>query len=169
MRNIIEKVKTVGDKALIKYTQKFDEVDLQKVGFFYKKVEIEDSVRKCSLEDKLAIDLAISRIKDYHKKQLPENISWKDKKGVELGWFWRPIDRVGVYVPGGKASYPSSAIMNMVLLVAGVKDIVSKPTPKNNLNPLTICSELNESKKIPSWRCACYFSTCFWYQTIKGG
>ncbi len=138
--NIIEKVKTVGDKALIKYTQKFDEVDLQKVGFFYNKAEIEDSVRKCSPEDKLAIDLAISRIKDYHKKQLPENISWKDKKGVELGWFWRPIDRVGVYVPGGKASYPSSAIMNIVpALVAGVKDIVlTSPTPKNNFNPLTI-------------------------------
>ena len=58
--------------------------------------------------------MSIARIWKFHKKQMPKNLSWKDELGIELGWMWKPIDRVGVYVPGGKASYPSSAIMNII-------------------------------------------------------
>ena len=71
---------------------------------------------------------------------MPANLSWKDELGTELGWVWKPIDRVGVYVPGGKASYPSSAIMNIVpARVAGVNDIVlASPSPDRTFNPLTL-------------------------------
>ena len=90
--------------------------------------------------DRKAIDLSIDRIMDFHKKQMPKNLSWKDELGIELGWVWKPIDRVGVYVPGGKASYPSSAIMNIVpAKVAGVNDIVlASPTPHGAFNPLNL-------------------------------
>ena len=72
---------------------------------------------------------------------MPSNLNWTDALGVELGWLWKPIDRVGVYVPGGKASYPSSAIMNVVpAKVAGVQDIIllASPSPNGNFNPLMI-------------------------------
>ena len=71
---------------------------------------------------------------------MPKNLNWKDELGIELGWIWKPIDRVGVYVPGGKASYPSSAIMNIApAKIAGVKDIVlASPSPNGIYNPLML-------------------------------
>ena len=77
---------------------------------------------------------------DFHKKQIPTNLSWEDELGTQLGWVWKPIDRVGVYVPGGKASYPSSAIMNIApAKIAGVEDIVlASPSPNGIYNPLMI-------------------------------
>ena len=92
------------------------------------------------LKDKDAIELSISRILEFHKKQMPSNVNWKDTLGIELGWVWKPIDRVGVYVPGGKASYPSSAIMNIApAKVAGVKDIIlASPCADGIYNPLMI-------------------------------
>ena len=142
VEKIISNVKEKGDRALVDYTKMYDRIDLEKIGFFLEKHEVEESVKRCASTDKDAIDLAIDRITDFHKRQIPKNISWKDKLGIELGWIWRPIDRVGVYVPGGKASYPSSAIMNIVpAIVAGVKNIVlTSPMPEGNYNPLTIYS-----------------------------
>ena len=137
---VIEDVRINKDAALIKYTKKFDNVDLRKVGVFFPSNEIEESIGKIDLLDRKAIDLSIDRIMDFHKKQMPQNLSWKDDLGIELGWVWKPIDRVGVYVPGGKASYPSSAIMNIVpARVAGVDDIVlASPTPNGAFNPLML-------------------------------
>ena len=137
---VIEDVRINKDAALIKYTKKFDNVDLRKVGVFFLPNEIEESIGKIDLLDRKAIDLSIGRIMDFHKKQMPQNLSWKDELGIELGWVWKPIDRVGVYVPGGKASYPSSAIMNIVpARVAGVDDIVlASPTPDGAFNPLML-------------------------------
>ena len=110
------------------------------MGLFYNSSDIRENIGNCALEDREAIDLAISRIYEFHKKQMPSNLSWKDTLGVELGWVWKPIDRVGVYVPGGKASYPSSAIMNVVpAKVAGVQDItLVSPSTNGNFNPLML-------------------------------
>ncbi len=140
VEKVIEDVKINKDAAVIKYTKKFDNVDLRGEGFFFQPNEIEESIGKVDLLDRKAIDLSIGRITDFHKKQMPENLSWKDGSGIELGWVWTPIDRVGVYVPGGKASYPSSAIMNIVpARVAGVDDIVlASPTPHGAFNPLML-------------------------------
>ncbi|MDC3170001.1 histidinol dehydrogenase [Paracoccaceae bacterium] len=140
VEKIIKDVRINKDAAVIKYTKKFDNIDLRELGIFFQPNEIEESVGKIDLPDKKAIDLSIDRIADFHKKQMPENLSWKDDLGIELGWVWKPIDRVGVYVPGGKASYPSSAIMNIVpARVAGVDDIVlASPTPDGAFNSLTL-------------------------------
>ena len=137
---VIEEVKINKDAAVIEYTKKFDNIDLSREGIFFQPNEIEESINKIDLLDRKAIDLSIFRIMDFHKKQMPKNLSWKDELGVELGWVWKPIDRVGVYVPGGKASYPSSAIMNIVpARVAGVDDIVlASPTPDGAFNPLML-------------------------------
>ena len=140
VEKVIEAVKINKDEAVIEYTKKFDNVDLRKVGIFFQQNEIEESIRKIDLRDRQAIDLSIARIMDFHKKQMPSSLKWKDELGIELGWIWKPIDRVGVYVPGGKASYPSSAIMNIVpARVAGVDDIVlASPTPDGSFNPLML-------------------------------
>ena len=137
---IIENVKIRKDTAVIEYTKKFDNLDLSKVGFFFHSKEIEERIGKIASLDKEAIDLSVARVSEFHKKQMPTNLNWKDELGIELGWVWKPVDRVGVYVPGGKASYPSSAIMNTVpAMVAGVNDIVlASPSPNGTFNPLTL-------------------------------
>ena len=142
---IIEDVKIRKDAAVIEYTKQFDKIDLNKLGFFFHPSEIEESIGKIDSLDKEAFDLSIKRILEFHKKQMPANLSWKDELGTELGWVWKPIDRVGVYVPGGKASYPSSAIMNIVpARVAGVNDIVlASPSPDRTFNPLTLYASVS--------------------------
>ena len=137
---VIQTVKKNGDRALIEYTKKYDQVDLDKVGFLINKTQVQNSLKKCDQNDRKAIKVAIERIIDFHKKQMPKDTFWTDAVGVELGWMWKPLERVGVYVPGGKASYPSTAIMNIVpARVAGVQEIaLSSPTPKGLFNPLMI-------------------------------
>ena len=140
VEKVIKDVKIRKDTAVIEYTKQFDNIDLSKMGFFFHPNEIKKSIGKIGSLDKEAIDLSINRILEFHKKQMPANLSWKDELGIELGWVWKPIDRVGVYVPGGKASYPSSAIMNVVpARVAGVNDIIlASPSPDGTFNPLTL-------------------------------
>ncbi len=140
VRRVIDDVKVNKDSAVVKYTKEFDNINLESLGKFYSSIEIRESIENCSSRDKDAIELSISRILEFHKKQMPSNLNWKDDLGVELGWVWKPIDRVGVYVPGGKASYPSSAIMNIApAKVAGVKDIiVASPCVNGIYNPLMI-------------------------------
>ena len=151
VRRVINDVKVNKDSAVLKYTKKFDNVNLESTDLFYKPIEIRESIDKCSSKDKDAIQLSISRIKKFHEKQMPSNLNWKDDLGIELGWVWKPIDRVGVYVPGGKASYPSSAIMNIApASVAGVKDIIlASPCANGAYNPLMIfASSIMGVKKI---------------------
>ena len=140
VRKVIEDVKVNKDSAVIKYTKTFDNIDLSLLGLFFKQNQITESIGKINLKEKQAIDISIARILEFHRKQMPENLSWKDDLGIELGWVWKPIDRVGVYVPGGQASYPSSAIMNIApAKIAGVKDIVlASPSPNGTYNPLMI-------------------------------
>ncbi len=147
---VINDVKVNKDAAVIKHTKRFDNINLESLGLFYESDEIKESIDNCNLKDREAIDLSISRVWEFHKKQLPTSLSWKDELGIELGWVWKPIDKVGVYVPGGKASYPSSAIMNIVpAQVAGVDDIIlASPSPNGDFNPLMLyaSSALNIKK-----------------------
>lgn len=140
VKKILQDIKVNGDSALIEYTEKLDNIKLSQKELFFGQAEIDDAILKCDLEDRKAVDLSISRIHAFHKKQFPNDMHWKDSLGVELGWVWRPIDRAGVYVPGGKASYPSSAVMNIApARVAGVEEIVlASPSPNGLYNPLTI-------------------------------
>jgi len=139
---IVSRIREEGDSALVGYTQKFDDFDLEKNGFFFTEDEIENSENLVSKNDKSALRLAIERVTSFHEIQMPKNFSWTDNIGAKLGWTWKPIERVGAYVPGGTASYPSSAIMNIVpAKVAGVRDLIlCSPTPRGKYNPMVLYS-----------------------------
>ena len=142
VRAIIHKVREDGDKALIDYSAKFDRVDLSFVGIQVTEQEIEEAISKVEPKTLEALQLAHDRISLYHKKQLPQNESFTDPLGVELGWRWTAVQSVGLYVPGGTASYPSSVLMNAVpAKVAGVERIVMVvPAPDGKINPLVLAA-----------------------------
>lgn len=131
-QRIVDDVKKNGDKALFKYTKKFDKQNLNKKTVKVSSDEIERANSDVSPELVGHMNLAIKRIESYQKKKLPKSKVYKDSLGNELGWVIRPIERVGIYVPGGKASYPSTVLMTAVpAKVAGVENI-SVVTPCSN-------------------------------------
>jgi len=142
VRAIIADVKARGDRALIELTQKFDRVDLSKVGLRVGAAEIEAAERACDPQAMDALKLARDRIEAYHLKQKPRDERWTDALGVELGGRWTAIEAVGLYVPGGTAAYPSSVLMNAVpAKVAGCERLVMVvPTPDGKLSPLVLAA-----------------------------
>ena len=133
---IINNVKKNGDKALIHYSKKFDNIFLNKKNIQISNKEINSIIKKLDSKIKKAIDLSFVRIKDFHKKQINNTFRFKDNFGNELGYKYTPINKIGIYIPGGKASYPSTVIMNSVpAIVSGVKNIFAVvPAPNNELN-----------------------------------
>ncbi len=140
VQRVIADVRQDGDKALFEYSQKFDSVDLEKVGLRVTADEITTAVADCDEETLAAIKLAHDRIASHHKRQLPKDDRYTDEQGVELGSRWTAVESVGLYVPGGLASYPSSVLMNAVpAKVAGVPRIVMVvPSPRGELNPMVL-------------------------------
>jgi len=133
---IIGAVRAQGDAALIEYTERFDRLALTADALRMDPDEIERA-RAASDPDLLAaLQKAADRIEAYHRKQLPDDVSYRDSEGVELGARWRPLASVGLYVPGGTAAYPSSVLMNAVpARVAGVDRLVMvTPTPDGVVN-----------------------------------
>jgi histidinol dehydrogenase len=139
---IIAEVRARGDAALIDYTLRFDRVDLSRSGFRIAPAEIEAAFDACDRKALEALELAHERVLAYHRRQLPGDVSFVDHLGVQLGWRWRAIDAVGLYVPGGAASYPSSVIMNAApAIVAGCRRLAMVvPTPDGKLNPLVLAA-----------------------------
>jgi len=139
---IIEDVRERGDAALADYSSRFDRVDLAAVGPAVGAGEIDAALGACELRALEALKLAHQRVTDYHLRQKPADMRFTDALGVELGWRWRPIDSVGLYVPGGAASYPSTVIMNAVpAKVAGCRRIAMvAPAPEGRVNPLTLAA-----------------------------
>ena len=140
VREIIGGVIELGDQALIEYTKKFDRVSLTKDTLRFTQSELKEQAAQVSDKDRSALELAVTRIKSYHEKQLPDDTFWTDESGVELGWRWSPVSAAGLYVPGGLASYPSSVLMNAIpAKVAGVKRLaITVPTPDNKVNPMVL-------------------------------
>lgn len=136
VRDIIANVRADGDSALIDYTQKFDGWTPVVQTLRLTKDDIAKLSLPCDAEVCVALQLAANRIRDYHAAQLPKNHLYTDATGVTLGWQYTPLDAVGLYVPGGKASYPSSVLMNAIpAKVAGVGRIAMVvPTPKGEVN-----------------------------------
>jgi histidinol dehydrogenase len=135
---IISDVKKNGDKALISYSNKFDKTDFKKAEeLLVSQKEIENSEKLINKEVRDALKMAYERIRNYHQKQLPKDFYFKDKQGIELGNHWRAIESIGIYVPGGTASYPSSVLMSAVpAIVAGVDEItMCAPTNFGKINP----------------------------------
>ena len=139
---IIADVRARGDAALAEYTLRFDRVDLSRSGFRIGAQEIDAALAACDPKALRALEFAHERVLAYHHRQSPSDVSFVDALGVELGWRWRPIDSVGLYVPGGAASYPSSVIMNAApAKVAGCRRIAMVvPTPDGKLNPLVLAA-----------------------------
>ena len=134
---IINQVRKNGDKSLVSYSNQFDKTSYQKAEDFVTSAkEIAEAEKSLSSEIKTALKTAYKRIENYHQKQLPKDFHFTDKAGVKLGNIWRTIDSIGVYVPGGSASYPSSVLMSAVpAIVAGVKEIsICVPSSAGKLN-----------------------------------
>lgn len=143
VRDILQDVIERGDAAVLDYTNKFDRMSAKSMDELKITAdEIEAAVAQVSEETLAALQLAHDRIHSHHAKQLPESSTYKDAIGVELGSIWTPVEAVGVYVPGGLASYPSSVLMNVVpAKVAGVERIVMVvPSPDDQLNPLVLAA-----------------------------
>ncbi len=134
--SIIDDVKKLGDKAIFKLTKKYDNFDLSSKNLKVKKSLISDSSARLNSSLKKSIKKAIKRVSSYQKKKLPKSVLFKDNLGNKLGWSVSPLDSVGIYVPGGTASYPSSLIMTAVLArVAGVKKIsIVTPPSQDGIN-----------------------------------
>ena len=137
---IIADVRVRGDQAVIDLTAKFDRITLTPSTLRITPEEIARAVEEVSVEDKAALELAATRIRAYHARQLPEDAEWTDEAGATLGWRWTPVSAAGLYVPGGLASYPSSVLMNAIpAKVAGVARLAMVvPTPDGILNPLVL-------------------------------
>lgn len=138
---IIKTVQKKDDAALISYCNKFDKTNFKKAAdLLVSEKEIAAAEKSLDPKIKAALKLSFARIKTYHQKQLPKDFTFKDKIGVTLGNHWRAIESVGIYVPGGTASYPSSVLMSAVpALVSGVKNIsICAPTSGEKINPAVL-------------------------------
>lgn len=142
VKAIIERVREQGNRAVVAYTEQFDKVTLSPENLRFTKAEIKAARKQCNKDIVKALEHAAARIRDYHKRQLPKNVSYKDKLGTTLGWRWGAIDAAGLYVPGGTASYPSSVLMNAIpAITAGVKRIAMVvPTPRGEINPAVLAA-----------------------------
>jgi histidinol dehydrogenase len=140
VRAIVEDVRKRGDTALIAYTEKFDRQTLTADRLRVSADEIADAEGRIGAPEREALVLARDRIESHHRRQRPHDDRYVDALGVELGTRWSALQSVGIYVPGGTASYPSSVLMNAVpAKVAGVERIVmATPTSEGALNPLVL-------------------------------
>jgi histidinol dehydrogenase len=139
---ILADVKTRGDAAVVDHTRRLDKFDLTAQSMRFSSQEIESAVEKCDPDEVAALKLAAARITAFHEKQVPDDLRYTDDVGMELGYRWTALGAVGLYVPGGTASYPSSVLMNAVpAKVAGVPRVVMVvPTPGGVINPLVLAA-----------------------------
>lgn len=130
VKQIVEEVRERGDEALLEFTERFDGIRLSPETLEIPYEEIESAYEEVEEEVKEALEIAEERIRVFHEKQL-ERSFLKEEEGIILGQRVLPLERVGVYVPGGKASYPSTVLMNVVpAVVAGVEEIIMvSPNP----------------------------------------
>ncbi|WP_353217442.1 histidinol dehydrogenase [Sandarakinorhabdus sp.] len=139
---IIADVRTRGDAAVAELTAKFDRVDLDAAGWEFAPADLDAALAGLTPELRSALDLAATRIRDFHERQKPVGNDAIDAAGVRTGVRWTPVDAAGLYVPGGRAAYPSSVLMNAIpAVVAGVRDLVMvTPTPDGVINPLVLAA-----------------------------
>lgn len=142
VRTIISDVRKRGDSAVIELTEKFDRFTLGPSDMAISEAEIDAAVNAVPREQMEALETAASRIRAYHQRQRPDDASWTDESGVQLGWRWTAMDAAGLYAPGGLASYPSSVLMNAIpAAVAGVGRLaLCVPTPDGQINPLVLAA-----------------------------
>src|SRR6202789_964752 len=142
VRNIIAGVRGKGDEAVIAFTERFDHVKLSPAKLRLTQAEIDEAVTQCPKAAFEAREIPATRIETYHRRQIPKDESFTDDTGATLGWRWTALDSVGLYVPGGTASYPSSVLMNAIpARVAGVTRVaVVTPAGGGKINPLVLAA-----------------------------
>ncbi|SIO01840.1 histidinol dehydrogenase [Sulfurivirga caldicuralii] len=143
VREILHNVRTRGDAAVLEYTARFDQLDVQSA----EQLEIPQERLQMTLrtiDPKLreALEFAADRIKAYHEHQVEKSWNYEEEDGTILGQKITPLDRVGLYVPGGKAAYPSSVLMNAIpAKVAGVEELIMVvPTPHGEVNDMVLAA-----------------------------
>ncbi len=140
---IISAVRTDGDKSLIDYSVKFDNVNAESLAdLTINSRDIESAYKELNDTEKSALEVAAERVEQYHQKQKQNTWTYTDEYGSILGQKVTPLDRVGLYVPGGKAAYPSSVLMNAIpAKVAGVRELIMVvPTPNGKINQLVLAA-----------------------------
>ena len=143
VKKIISDVQTRGDQALISLTAKLDSIDVSSMAeLTISKERLKKSFDNLSNDQKNALKTAADRIKSYHQKQISKTWTYTENDGTILGQKITPLDRVGLYVPGGKAAYPSSVLMNSIpARVAGVEELIMVvPTPNGICNDLVLAA-----------------------------
>lgn len=139
---IIAAVRARGDAALLDYTARYDRMTLTADRLAIPAAEVDAAIALVPADLIAAVDLAAHRIEAFHRAQLPQDLRMTDADGLTLGMRWLPLDAVGIYVPGGKAAYPSTVLMNAIpARAAGVGRIaMCVPTPDGVLNPLVLAA-----------------------------
>jgi histidinol dehydrogenase len=140
--HIIRRVRDEGDVAVRELTRLFDRHDLDATGWAIDRADCLQAFEQLTPELRAALELAAERIAAYHIKQIPEDRDEIDSAGIRLGARWKPVDAAGIYVPGGRAAYPSSVLMNAIpAKAAGVRRLVMvTPTPDGTINPLVLAA-----------------------------
>ncbi|UYP29723.1 histidinol dehydrogenase [Pseudomonas sp. Z8(2022)] len=140
---IIQAVRQRGDAALVEYTQRFDGLEVASMAdLILPRERLELALTRISAEQRQALEVAAERVRSYHEKQKQDSWRYTEADGTVLGQKVTPLDRAGLYVPGGKASYPSSVLMNAIpAKVAGVPEVVMVvPTPRGEINEIVLAA-----------------------------
>ncbi|MCG8442642.1 MAG: histidinol dehydrogenase, partial [Caulobacterales bacterium] len=139
---IVADVRALGFPAVAELTERLDGWTPTEESVRVTPARVEEAVASCDGEDLAALRLAAERVRAYHRRQRPSDHRFMDDAGVELGWRWTPLESVGLYVPGGRAAYPSSVLMNAIpAKVAGVERLAMvAPTPGGVLHPLVLAA-----------------------------
>lgn len=140
---IIDNVRRRGDAALIDYTRQFDGLDVAQMSdLILPRERLELALTRITAEQRAALETAARRVREYHQHQAQDSWRYSEADGTVLGQQVTPLDRAGLYVPGGKASYPSSVLMNAIpAKVAGVPEVVMVvPTPRGEINELVLAA-----------------------------
>lgn len=140
VRDVLAAVRSEGVGALLRYALEFDRIELTEATLRVSAEEIAEGAAKCPAEVRDAIAFAAERIRVYHERQRPADQRFTDSAGVELGWRWTPLEAVGIYVPGGRAAYPSTVLMNALPAKAAGVERIAMVTPPGRLQPAVLAA-----------------------------
>ncbi|HEY9216740.1 MAG TPA: histidinol dehydrogenase [Phenylobacterium sp.] len=140
VREVVDAVRTEGLPALLRYARRFDDAGLDEGSLRVTAEEIEEGAARTAPEVRKAIAFAAGRIRAYHERQRPADTWFTDEAGVEMGWRWTALESVGIYVPGGRAAYPSTVLMNAVPAAAAGVERIAMVTPPGGLKPAVLAA-----------------------------
>jgi histidinol dehydrogenase len=151
VRSILARVREGGDEALLSLTKKWDSFKLTSGSLEVSRKEFEEARRRITSQELQSLKLAAKRIERFHRKKLPSSWSTSEENGITLGQVIQPLERVGLYVPGGKAAYPSTVLMNAIpARVAGVKEVImATPAVRGEVSPyVLVAAELTRTDRV---------------------